>query len=70
MTRPSAAAKETLIPPERLLVAPPLSDGVKDPDKESSSNRPLFNMVQCQQKIITEYRIIVFSEIEDSQVSV
>jgi hypothetical protein len=48
MTRPSAAAKETLIPPERFLV-PPLSVGVKDPDKDSSSNRPWFNMM-CQKK--------------------
>jgi hypothetical protein len=42
MTRPSAAARETLIPPERSLV-PPLSVGVKDPDRESSSKRPWIN---------------------------
>lgn len=38
-TRPSGPAKETLIPPDLLLVIP-LSVGIKDPDKERISNRP------------------------------
>lgn len=38
-TRPSGLAKETLIPPDLLLV-PPLSLGMNEPDKESISNRP------------------------------
>lgn len=42
MTRPSALAKETLIPPDLLLV-PPFSDGMNDPDNESNWKRPWRN---------------------------
>lgn len=40
-TRPSGLASETLIPPD-LLRAPPLSVGMKDPERESNSNRPSY----------------------------
>jgi len=38
-TRPSGLANETLIPPDLLLV-PPFSVGMKEPDNESNSKRP------------------------------
>lgn len=38
-TRPSGPAKETLIPPDLLLV-PPASLGMNEPDKDSISKRP------------------------------
>lgn len=43
-TRPSGLAKETLIPPDLLLV-PAVSLGMNEPDKESISNRPCKNKV-------------------------
>lgn len=36
---PFGPAKEMLIPPDRPLV-PPFSVGIKEPDRESISNRP------------------------------
>lgn len=39
MTRPSGPAKETLIPPDLLLV-PPTSLGMNEPDRDSISKRP------------------------------
>jgi hypothetical protein len=41
-TRPSGLAKETLMPPD-LLRVPPLSFGVKEPDKDRISNNPCRN---------------------------
>lgn len=38
-TRPSGLARDTLIPPDLLLV-PPVSLGMNEPDKERISNRP------------------------------
>uniref|UniRef100_A0A2P2K2L3 Uncharacterized protein n=1 Tax=Rhizophora mucronata TaxID=61149 RepID=A0A2P2K2L3_RHIMU len=40
-TRPSGLTKETLIPPD-LLLAPCVSVGMNDPDKESISKRPSY----------------------------
>lgn len=41
-TRPSGLANETLIPPDLLLV-PPLSVGINDPDNDNISKRPCKN---------------------------
>lgn len=41
-TRPSGLANETLIPPDLLLV-PPLSFGMNDPDSDNISKRPCKN---------------------------
>jgi hypothetical protein len=38
-TRPSGLANETLIPPDLLLV-PPVSVGINEPDKDNISKRP------------------------------
>ena len=41
-TRPSGLANETLIPPDLLLV-PPVSLGINEPDKDNISKRPWKN---------------------------